>query len=225
MPEAADSTLSEAMSEDESKGNLAVDGGSDQAVAELARYSSQLGKMSEQLKQTSAQIEESVVGVCTSFQGIAGRARATVARATGFLSQDEGPAGGKAGGKPSFANLIEDCGATLVKMMNAAVESGEISRRAIERIQRMDKASQQISEALAQLEEISKGNRMLAFNARIEASHAGAQGAGFAVVAVELIAISWIRTRYMDTPFLQAAFQVVVGGVLVFAVGILIGSS
>jgi VIT1/CCC1 family predicted Fe2+/Mn2+ transporter len=47
----------------------------------------------------------------------------------------------------------------------------------------------------------------------------------FAVVAVELGAISWIRTRYMDTPFLQAAFQVVVGGVLVFAAGILIGSS
>jgi VIT1/CCC1 family predicted Fe2+/Mn2+ transporter len=47
----------------------------------------------------------------------------------------------------------------------------------------------------------------------------------FAVVAVELAVISWIRTRYMDTPFLQAAFQVVVGGVLVFATGILIGSS
>ncbi len=47
----------------------------------------------------------------------------------------------------------------------------------------------------------------------------------FAVVAVELAAISWIRTRYMDTPFLQAAFQVVVGGALVFAAGIIIGSS
>jgi erythrin-vacuolar iron transport family protein len=47
----------------------------------------------------------------------------------------------------------------------------------------------------------------------------------FVVVAIELAAISWIRTRYMDTPFLQAAFQVVVGGVLVFAAGILIGSS
>jgi rubrerythrin len=46
-----------------------------------------------------------------------------------------------------------------------------------------------------------------------------------AVVAVELAAISWIRTRYMDTPFLQASFQVVVGGVLVFLAGILIGSS
>jgi erythrin-vacuolar iron transport family protein len=47
----------------------------------------------------------------------------------------------------------------------------------------------------------------------------------FVVVAIELAVISWIRTRYMDTPFLQAAFQVVVGGVLVFAAGILIGSS
>ncbi len=47
----------------------------------------------------------------------------------------------------------------------------------------------------------------------------------FAVVAVELVLISWIRTRYMDTPFLQAAFQVVVGGALVFAAGIIIGSS
>jgi len=45
------------------------------------------------------------------------------------------------------------------------------------------------------------------------------------VVAVELAVISWIRHRYMDTPLLSAAFQVVVGGVLVFLVGILIGSA
>ena len=46
-----------------------------------------------------------------------------------------------------------------------------------------------------------------------------------AVVVVELAAISWIRWRFMDTPFLAATFQVVVGGVLVFIAGILIGSS
>lgn len=46
-----------------------------------------------------------------------------------------------------------------------------------------------------------------------------------AVVVVELAAISYIRYRYMDTPFLQAAFQVVVGGTLVFLAGILIGNS
>jgi rubrerythrin len=45
------------------------------------------------------------------------------------------------------------------------------------------------------------------------------------VVAVELVAISYIRFRFMDTPFLSAAFQVVVGGILVFLAGILIGSS
>src|ERR1700690_3756414 len=45
------------------------------------------------------------------------------------------------------------------------------------------------------------------------------------VVVVELIAISWIRCHYMDTPFLSAAFQVIVGGLLVFFAGMLIGSS
>ena len=46
-----------------------------------------------------------------------------------------------------------------------------------------------------------------------------------AVVVVELLAISWIRYRFMDTPFLSATFQVVVGGTLVFIAGILIGNS
>jgi rubrerythrin len=45
------------------------------------------------------------------------------------------------------------------------------------------------------------------------------------VVVVELAVISWIRHRYMDTPLIQATFQVVVGGVLVFLTGILIGSA
>lgn len=45
------------------------------------------------------------------------------------------------------------------------------------------------------------------------------------VVAVELAAISWIRHHYMDTPLLSAIFQVVLGGLLVFITGILIGSA
>jgi rubrerythrin len=46
-----------------------------------------------------------------------------------------------------------------------------------------------------------------------------------AVVVVELAAISCIRWRYMDTPFLAAAFQVIVGGLLVFLVGWFVGAS
>ncbi|HAV08803.1 MAG TPA: rubrerythrin family protein [Rhodobacteraceae bacterium] len=43
------------------------------------------------------------------------------------------------------------------------------------------------------------------------------------VVFIELWAIAWIQNRYMQTPFLRAAFQVVVGGALVFAAGAIIG--
>ena len=52
-----------------------------------------------------------------------------------------------------------------------------------------------------------------------------ATAVAIAVVAVELVAISYIRHRFMDTPFLAATFQVIVGGALVFVAGILIGSS
>jgi len=46
----------------------------------------------------------------------------------------------------------------------------------------------------------------------------------FVIVFVELWAIAWIQNKYMETPFFRAAFQVVIGGALVFAAGVLIGS-
>ena len=49
--------------------------------------------------------------------------------------------------------------------------------------------------------------------------------AAVAVVIVELGIISFVRHRYMDMPIVSSAVQVIVGGGLVFAVGILIGSS
>ncbi len=45
------------------------------------------------------------------------------------------------------------------------------------------------------------------------------------VVFFELWAIAFIQNRYMETPFLRAAFQVVLGGALVFAAGVLIGNA
>jgi rubrerythrin len=52
-----------------------------------------------------------------------------------------------------------------------------------------------------------------------------ATGIAIAVVAVELAVISWIRQHYMDTPWLRASLQVILGGALVFVAGILIGTS
>lgn len=47
----------------------------------------------------------------------------------------------------------------------------------------------------------------------------------FAVVGVELLAISFIRYRYFRMSFWASAFQVILGGALVFAAGILIGNA
>ncbi|MDO9524273.1 MAG: ferritin family protein [Gemmobacter sp.] len=44
------------------------------------------------------------------------------------------------------------------------------------------------------------------------------------VVFVELWAIVWIQNRFMQTPFLRATLQVVLGGALVLAAGVLIGA-
>ena len=44
------------------------------------------------------------------------------------------------------------------------------------------------------------------------------------VVFIELWAIVWIQNKFMETPFFRATFQVVLGGALVFAAGVLIGS-
>jgi len=52
-----------------------------------------------------------------------------------------------------------------------------------------------------------------------------AMGAAIVVVLIELGIISWIRHRYMETPPLSAAVQVGLGGALVFAAGMLIGSA
>lgn len=150
---------------------------------ELAQYLPLFSRMGEQLKQTSQQIESSVVEVCGSFQGIASRAKEAVARTTGFLSQ----AGEGSSDTRSFETLIDNCSGTLVKILNVTEEAGEISQRAIERIRQMDKASQSISGAIQQLEQIAQGNKILALNARIEAARAGEHGAGFAVVAMEVI--------------------------------------
>jgi VIT1/CCC1 family predicted Fe2+/Mn2+ transporter len=56
-------------------------------------------------------------------------------------------------------------------------------------------------------------------------SYHAAMTAAIIVVIVELIVIAWIRHRYMETPLWKAVGQIVVGGIVVFVAGILIGNS
>jgi rubrerythrin len=52
-----------------------------------------------------------------------------------------------------------------------------------------------------------------------------ATGIAIVVVLIELWVIAWVRSHYMETKFLRAAFEVVVGGLIVFAAGVLIGNA
>jgi erythrin-vacuolar iron transport family protein len=45
------------------------------------------------------------------------------------------------------------------------------------------------------------------------------------MVVIELFLITWIQHRYMETPWMRAALQVLLGGTLVFAAGVLIGNA
>ena len=45
------------------------------------------------------------------------------------------------------------------------------------------------------------------------------------IVGVELFVIAWVRHKFMDTPMLKAAIQIVIGGIIVFLAGIWIGQS
>ena len=52
-----------------------------------------------------------------------------------------------------------------------------------------------------------------------------ATGIAAFIVVLELFAITWIQHRFMETPWMRAALQILLGGALVFATGVLIGSA
>ena len=52
-----------------------------------------------------------------------------------------------------------------------------------------------------------------------------AMAVAITIVLIELLTIAWVRHRYMDTSLPKAVFQIVIGGIVVFIAGVLIGRS
>lgn len=139
--------------------------------------------LSEQVKSTAHQIEESVVSVCSTFHQISDRARQSVSRSADFLSRHER----RDQERLSVEALIEQSRCTFDSLLAALGESAEISGRAVRSVEQINQYASAIYQALKSLNEIAKGNRILALNARIEAARAGEMGKGFEVVATEVV--------------------------------------
>jgi methyl-accepting chemotaxis protein len=144
-----------------------------------------LDVMGTQLKQTSDQIETAVLDVCTRFQSMMQRARAGVNSASELLAGDgEGPQAARS--RESIGALIEEAQQTIESLLRHAQHSAKVSQSAIERIERVRTATDEITKSLTQLDDITIGNRLLAVNARIQAVYAGDRAAGFGGVANEI---------------------------------------
>jgi methyl-accepting chemotaxis protein len=140
-----------------------------------------LDVMGTQLKETASQIETAVIDVCNRFQSMVERARAGVTSASELLSGDS-----TGRSSESIGALIEEAQQTIETLLRHTHHSAQVSQSAIERIKKVQTATEDITKSLAQLDDITIGNRLLAVNARIQAVCAGDRAAGFGGVANEI---------------------------------------
>ena len=137
--------------------------------------------MGTQLKETANQIEHAVIEVCGKFQSMADRSRAGVSGAAELLSGSS-----NSGTASSVESLIAEAARTIETLLGHTRDSAAVSTSAIERIKRVQEATDHIAKSLTQLDDITIGNRLLAVNARSQAVYAGDKAAGFGGVANEI---------------------------------------
>ena len=154
-----------------------------QALGEtVAKFLPILDLMGAQLRETAVDIEKAVVGVCGNFQQMAARAQSSVSQASQFLGRGTG---GEGAGS-SFDKVADRARSTMQALLRRSGEAKTASKRAVDLIQAITKATDSITSSLARLDDISLGNRLLSVNARIQAVNASHESGGFNAVAAEI---------------------------------------
>ncbi len=138
----------------------------------LAERAPVLPVLCTQLRETAQQMDQSVQGICANFVGIARRSKDGVARTARFLGAGES---GNAGNANNLAGLLEGSKRTLRALLERAAKTSEQSTLAVKRLDSVTTCSKQINTALASLNDMAIGNKLVAINARIEAARLGAQ--------------------------------------------------
>lgn len=133
-----------------------------------------------QLQDTSRQVEDAVVGVCSSFTGIAARAREAVTDSTKLLD------GQSSGQGATVESSIETSRRTIASLLEQMERSSKLSAMAVASMEDVSRTVTGIEGLLAQVLRIAFTNKLVALNAKIEAVHVGELGSGFEVVADEI---------------------------------------
>lgn len=143
-----------------------------------------LPALARQLRETQAQVERSAATASANFSGIATRARTGAEHATKPLG------GHGVGEEQALAGLVESSHGTLDTLMTRIVRGGELSMKAVYRMDDVEEGMKRISSILSAVSDVATRTRLLTVNAKIEAARVGEQGKGFAVVAGEISQLS-----------------------------------
>lgn len=145
-------------------------------------------KLTEQLRGTSAHIESRVMDVCRSFQTIATRSRKHVdalGRRLGNQGEDE-----QESPRSEFSQLLDRTSDLLGTIISELEDAGRFMTTGADQVHSLHGEFDEIRIVLKRVLDIASGTKLLAVNSRIEASHAGEAGRGFAIVAEQMAGLS-----------------------------------
>jgi len=144
---------------------------------EVAGHWPHLPALEAQIRETMRDVEGSVVEVCAGFNGMATRARESVAAASQLLGSDQGS---------GIETLLEASRRSMAQLRQQIDRGQEISSQLMQRMRTLESLAGTILKALGEIDRIALGSKLVALNAKVEAAHFGEQGAAFEVVADEI---------------------------------------
>jgi len=144
---------------------------------EVAGHWPHLPALEAQIRETIHDVESSVVEVCGGFEGMAARARDSVAAASQLLGSDKGS---------GIETLLEASRRSMTQLRQQIDRGQQISSQLMERMKTLESSAGVILKALGEIDRIALGSKLVALNAKVEAAHFGEQGAAFEVVADEI---------------------------------------